>query len=138
MRYQIPSLSGKKYRNRSAFCATVGLFDVQVAVFFDVDDVYNFYKCEHGIKMEKNFLSRGARGQAGVVFDDDGLPYFFLHYATENPAIGTVAHEVAHIALDICAYVGVKVTKKHDETFARIVDTLVQQVVDGIQERHTA
>lgn len=121
-----------------AFCVTVGLFDVQVAVFFDVDDVYNFYKREHGIAIKKNFLSRTARAQAGVVHGNNGLPYFFLHYATENPAIGTVAHEVAHIALDICDHVGVKVTKKHDETFARIVDTLVQQVVDGIQERHKA
>lgn len=114
------------------FGISLDMFKADVGVFFSRKDMKKYVKKNFGIKLRDADFSADADAEAGVVYDDEGFPYFCILFNQPNPEIGIVAHESVHVAVAICEYLGVPVTREADETLAYMVDYLVQSIVDSM------
>lgn len=120
--------------NKPSFAIEMDVFKTSVGLFFDVEDLRKYVRKSFGIKLKKSAFSKTARAEAGAVYDDDDIPYFYMLFHTMDPPIGIVAHESVHVAGAICESLGIPVDRDNDETLAYMVDFLTQTTVDTIRD----
>jgi len=116
------------------FGITLDVFKTDVGVFFSRKDFVRYAKKNFSIRLDDEDFSDTANAEAGAIFNDAGLPYFYILFNQPNPRIGIVAHESVHVAGAICESLGVPVNREADETLAYMVDYLVQSIVDEVRE----
>ena len=115
------------------FGVSLDVFKTDVGVFFDRKDFKKFIRKNFGIRLSDEDFSATADAEAGAVFNDEGVPYFYILFNQENPNIGVVAHESVHVSVAICEFLGIPINHDCDEILAYMVDYLVQSIVDEVR-----
>ena len=102
----------KKFK-KHAFGISLDVFKLDIGVFFDPEDLIYYGNKVHNIDVDLEDFSTSANAEAGYITNENGLPYFYILFNSENPPIGIVAHEAVHVAIVVCDRLGIPVQKRH-------------------------
>lgn len=129
MAWRIPKRFGLKH---PGFVVGLEVFKHDVPFFFSFDDAEKYLRKFVGAELCGDKDAGSALAHTGTAKDANGMSYLFVVFHKTPPLVGTLAHECAHVVIRICEERGIPIEADCDETFAYMLDYLVQESMDEL------